>query len=83
MISKLMSDFFLCLYPNKTKIIVIIHPSLGETMVIQGTFIDTNCIRFVNSVKNLGVILDNYLSFERQINSVVKSCFNTSEISPK
>ena len=47
-----------------------------ETIVIQETFIDRNCIRFVNSAKNLGVILDNDLSFERQINSVVKSCFN-------
>ena len=77
MISKWMSDYFLCINPNKTKILIISPPSLRETIVIQGTFIDSNCIRFVNSAKNLGVILDNDLSFERQINSVVKSCFNT------
>ena len=72
-----MSDFFLCINPNKTKILIISPPSLRETIVIQETLIDSNCIRFVNSAKNLGVILDNDLSFERQINSVVKSCFNT------
>ena len=77
MISKWMSDYFLCINPNKTKILIISPPSLRETIVIQGTFIDSNCIRFVNSAKNLGVILDNDLSFDRQINSVVKSCFNT------
>ena len=32
------------------------------------------CIRFVESAKNLGVILDNVFSFETQINEVVKSC---------
>ena len=79
MISKwMMSDFFLCLNPIKTKLLVIIiPPSLRETIVIQGTFIDNNCITFVNSAKNLGVILDNDSSFEKQINSGVKSCFNT------
>ena len=35
------------------------------------------CIRFVNSAKNLGVILDNELSFECQINKVAKGCYAT------
>lgn len=34
-----------------------------------------NCIRFVDSAKNLGIILDAKLTFEGQINKVVKSCF--------
>lgn len=32
-------------------------------------------MRFVDSAKNLGVILDSELSFESQVNKVVKSCF--------
>ena len=45
--------------------------------MIRGTFINGACIRFVHSAKNLGVILDDELSFQDQINKVVKSCFLT------
>ena len=75
MISKWMNEFFLCLNPSKTKILIIIPPSLKDKIVIQGAFINDSCIRFVQSAKNLGVVLDNELSFEKQIVSVVKSCF--------
>ena len=33
------------------------------------------CVRFVHSAKNLGMILDDELSFKNQINNVVKTCF--------
>ena len=75
-ISKWMNEFFLCLYPGETKILIIVPPSLKGKIIIQGTFINDRCVRLVQSAKNLGVILDNELSFEPQINSVVKSCFN-------
>ena len=71
-----MNEFFLCLNPNKTKILVIMPPSLKDTMVIKGTFINDRCVRFVQSAKNLGVVLDNELSFKDQVVGVVKSCFN-------
>ena len=77
MISKWMCDHFLCLNPAKTKILVIMPPSLKENVFVHGTFIDNNCVRFVTSAKNLGVILDDELSFQAQITAVVKSCFNT------
>ena len=67
MISKWMSEFFLCLNPNKTKIMVITPPSLKREIVINGTFINDSCIRFVSHARNLGVIFDNELSFENQI----------------
>ena len=40
-------------------------------------FLNENCIRFVDHAKNLGIVYDSILSFETQINKVVKSCFLT------
>ena len=71
-----MNDHFLRLNQAKTKILVIAPPSVKKEVVIGGMFLDKNCIRFVDSAKNLGVILDTELSFDIQINKVVKSCFN-------
>ena len=75
LITEWMNMFFLKLNAGRTKILVILPPSLKNTVLIQGTFIDGNCIRFVHSAKNLGVILDDELSFKEQITKVVKSCF--------
>ena len=74
-IAEWMNNFFLRLNSTKTKILILIPPSLRNTIIIQGTFINDTCIRFVHSAKNLGVILDDELSFKDQINKVVKSCF--------
>ncbi len=75
MILKWMNEYFLCLNPKKTKILVIAPPSLKNDIVIQGSFVNDSCIRFVSSAKNLGFILDNDLSFESQITNILKSCF--------
>ena len=48
---------------------------MRDEIVIQGVFLNNNCVRFVSSAKNLGVILDDELSFAPQIIKVVKSCF--------
>ena len=72
-----MNEHFLCLNQGKTKILVIAPPSIQPEIIIRGVFIQSVCIRFVNSAKNLGVILDNELSFEGQINKVVKGCYAT------
>ena len=74
-ISAWMNDHFLCLNNSKTKILVISPPSIRREVVIGGAFVMNNCIRFVDSAKNLGIILDAKLTFEGQINKVVKSCF--------
>ena len=74
-IGKWMFEYFLCLNQTKTKILVIAPPSVQPEILIGGVFLENVCIRFVKSAKNLGVILDNILSFESQINKVVKSCF--------
>ena len=43
--------------------------------MIRGVFIGKECIRFVDSAKNLGIVLDSELSFCEHINSIVKSSF--------
>ena len=75
MISRWMHEYFLCLNPSKTKIIIVMPPAMRESIIIKVTFIGNDCIRFVTSAKKLGVILDDVLSFEQQITKVVKSCF--------
>ena len=72
-----MNEHFLCLNQGKTKILVIAPPSIQPEIVIRGVFIQNICIRFVKSAKNLGIILDEELSFESQINKVVKGCYGT------
>ena len=72
-----MNEYFLCLNQGKTKILVIAPPSVQPEIVIRGVFIENICIRFVKSAKNLGVILDDELSFESQINKVIKGCYAT------
>ena len=57
---------------------------VGENL--QTLTINGSCIRFVSSAKNLGFILDEELSFRKQVLKVVKSCFftirNLSRIKP-
>ena len=71
-----MKDHFLCLNQSKTKILVVAPPAVKEKILVQGVLLDDSCIRFVDSAKNLGVILDNVLSFENQITKVAKTCFS-------
>ena len=70
-----MNDHFLCLNPDKTKILVIAPSSIKKVIKIGGFITDANCIRFVDCAKNLGVLIDSDLSFNSQVNKVVKSCF--------
>ena len=72
-----MNEYFLCLNASKTKILVIAPPSIQPEIVIRGVFINNVCIRFVDSAKNLGVILDNVLSFKTQVHKVITSCYRT------
>ena len=71
-----MNDHFLCLNQSKTKILVVAPPLVKEKVIISGVLLEDSCIRFVETAKNLGVMIDSVLSFEVQIDKVVKSCFN-------
>ena len=57
--------------------LVIAPPSLQPEIIIRGVFLENTCIRFVDSAKNLGIVLDNVLSFDVQVNKIVKSCYLT------
>ena len=76
-IEKWMRENFLKLNSSKTQIMVVAPESIQEFILINGTFIDGKCIRFVNSAKNLGVYIDSTLSMNVQVQKVVSSCFNT------
>ena len=70
-----MRDHFLSLNPEKTKILIIASPDIQKQITVRGVFYQSMCIRFVESAKNLGVLLDDTLSMDKQICKVVKSCF--------
>ena len=74
-ISVWMNEFYLKLNPTKTKILVIAPPSIQPEIIIRGVFIGKECIRFVQSAKNLGVVIDDELSFTDHIRNMVKSSF--------
>lgn len=75
LITEWMNHFFLRLNSAKTKILVFIPPNIRNEIKIEGTYINNECVRFVHSSKNLGVILDDELSFNEQVTKVVKTCF--------
>ena len=70
-----MNEYFLKLNPDKSKIIVFGTADILDKITINGIFLNNNCVRFVNNVKNLGFYLDSALTLDRQINEVSKSCF--------
>ena len=73
-----MNAFHLKLNKDKTNMIVFYPPHMQGTIhKINGVFLGSKCIRFPNNVKNLGVLLDNKLSFNVQVNQCVQSCFMT------
>ena len=76
-ISTWMNEHFLCLNQSKMKILVVAPPAVKKKIIISGVILENSCIRFVESAKNLGVMIDSFLSFDVQIDKVVKSCFNT------
>ena len=76
-IEQWMRENFLKLNCGKTKIMVVAPESIKQEIVINGTFLNGQCIRFVENAKNLGVYLDSILSLDFQVQKVVASCFST------
>ena len=70
-----MNEFFLKLNKTKTKILVLAPLSIMASIIIHGTFVENQCIRFVSCAKNLGVWLDENLNFSFHIRKVVSSAF--------
>lgn len=66
---------FLKINPDKTEIMVFHPPSLTNQLVIGGTLVDGECIRFSKEVKNVGVLLDCNMKLDKHINRVVSHCY--------
>lgn len=76
-IDRWMNEYFLRLNADKTKFLVICSATVRKKIVLRGTFINDKCIRFVSNARNLGVIVDEELNFDDQINKITSSCFQT------
>ena len=73
-----MSQFFLQLNDSKTQIIVCGSNKVLKEIQIQGIHLTMGTtVRFINCVKNLGVQMDNQLTFEQQIVHLKQNCFKT------
>ncbi|KAL5250710.1 hypothetical protein ACHWQZ_G016441 [Mnemiopsis leidyi] len=71
-----MIDYCLHLNPGKTQILLVAPKNILKEINIQGIlFHDNTCIRFINSTKDLGILLDHRLSFEPQILNLKRDCF--------
>ena len=77
-IKEWMSYYYLQMNDSKTEIIVFGPSRVLSEIQIKGVNISSNTsLRFVNSVKNLGIHMDNALTMERQVIELKKKCFYT------
>ena len=73
-----MSQYYLKMNDSKTQFIVLGPSKVLKDIHIHGINIDPNTtIRFVSTVKNLGILMDQHLTFEDQIVKLKKNCFKT------
>ena len=66
---------FLKINPDKTEIILFYPKSLQDQVIIKGSFVEDDCIRHSEAVKNVGVWLDKNLSFDKHVNAIVSHCY--------
>ena len=77
-IKRWMNKFFLQLNDSKTQIIVVGSNKVLSSIHLNGvTFASGTTTRFISVVKNLGIHMDNKLTFEKQIVELKKKCFRT------
>ena len=70
-----MSTFILKLNPLKSQIIVCCNDALKGQLNINSFFLGNSCIRFCDTVRNLGFTLDSHLTLEQQVKECVSSVF--------
>ena len=66
---------FMKINPDKTELLLLRPHSLNKEVLINGVFIDGQCIRFSKQVKNVGVVLDENLTLDSHVNSVVSHSY--------
>ena len=57
--------------PDKTEMILFHPKSMKHQVIIGGTIVGDECIRYSKEVKNVGVWLDQHLDMNKQINNTV------------
>ena len=72
---KWMNAMSLKINPDKTEIILFHPKSMKDQVIIGGTMIGEECIRFSSEVKNVGVWLDNNLTMNKHVNTIVSHCY--------
>ena len=66
-----MNQQYMKVNTDKTEIILFFPKSLKDQVVIKGTIIGEDCIRFSKEVKNVGVWLDENLLMDKHVNSII------------
>ena len=72
-----MSDYYLKMNDSKTQIIIFGPSKVLGDIRIRGLNTTGTAIRFVSTVKNLGIMMDSHLTFEKQVVELKKKCFRT------
>ena len=70
-----MNEKFMKINPEKTEILLLYPEELEEKIIIKGTIVGNQCIRFSKTVKNVGVWLDEKMKLEVHVNKIVSHCF--------
>ena len=68
------NEHFMKINPEKTELLLFRPISLNSEVVINGVLLGDQCIRFSKFVKNVGVWLDENLTLDKHVNSVVSHC---------
>ena len=70
-----MNTMFLKINPEKTEIIMFHLKNDHQQMIIRGSIIGDQCIRYSTAVKNVGVWLDEHLDMGVHINKTNSHCY--------
>ena len=77
-INQWMNLYFLKMNPDKTEIILFLPQQLRDAHTINGCiFSDGSTIRFADFVRNLGYLMDKFMTNEVHINNVVSLCYKS------
>ena len=69
------NDLFMKINPDKTEIALLRPSSLNNEVIINGILFHGQCIRFSEYVKNVGVVVDQNLSMDKHVSSVVSHSY--------
>ena len=68
-------EHYMKINPDKTEILLLRPPTLNNEVIINGILYREQCIRFSDSVKNVGVYIDNNMNMDKHVNTVVSHCY--------